>query len=93
MNKDLAVRFELFAISLKNNVKNEYLTDDSFVSNLRFNNRNFLFSNKINYIVQTHYIISVGKLMSRREMISSLKLKIGLAVIFQGKHENRPQHN
>lgn len=42
-----------------------------------------------------HYIISVGKLMSRREMISSLKLKlkIGLAVIFQGKHENRPQRN
>ncbi len=31
--------------------------------------------------------------MSRREMISSLKLKIGLAVISQGKHENRPQRN
>ena len=51
--------------------------DDSFVSNLRFHNRIFLLSNKMNYIVQTHYIISVGKLMSRREMISSLKLKIG----------------
>ncbi len=33
--------------------------------------------------------------MSRREMISSLKLKlkIGLAVISPGKHENRPQRN
>ena len=28
--------------------------DDSFVSNLRFHNRIFLLSNKINYIVQTH---------------------------------------
>ena len=55
----------------------------------------FLLSNKINYIVQTHCIISVGMLLSRRVLISSLKLKlkIGLAVIFQGKHENRPQRN